>query len=399
MYVQFKLPGKKQPWHATGPQAVVAGKSTNILVAGMLPHKTYVMEDVLSDGTTSAPLSFKTGALPRKLKFPTFTVQKAPNPRTDFSQDTVLHFGTNAPPQTVDTVATDLSGHVEWYYDSVTNAFPSYGVSLVPGGTVLLMGIPLNATGASSTLREVNLAGDTIHQTSIDAINAELAAMGQHSITAFSHDAQRLPNGDTAILATTPRTVNLNGKPTAYNGDMVIVLDPNFQVQWVWDPFRWLDTNRLPTLGEGPGDWMHANSIAWSPTDGDLLVSMRSQDWVVKIDYANGAGDGHVVWRLGAGGDFTINSTVPQPWFSHQHDVRYVNDNTITLFDDGNVRHAANPKAHSRGQELVLDEKAMTATLVVNADLGNFASALGMPNSSPTATSTSTPGSPSRPSR
>ena len=111
---------------------------------------------------------------------------------------------------------------------------------------------------------------------------------------------------------------------------MVIVLDQNFQVAWVWDPFAWLDTNRLPTLGEGPGDWMHANSIAWSPADGNLVVSMRSQDWVIKIDYANGTGDGHVVWRLGAGRRFHAPFLRPIPVvlpparraLRQQHDAR-----------------------------------------------------------------------------
>src|SRR5262249_50730629 len=96
-----------------------------------------------------------------------------------------------------------------------------------------------------------------------------------------------------------------------------------------------------------------------------------------KIDYSNGTGDGHIVWRLGAGGDFTVKSSDPSPWFTHQHDVRYINDNTITVFDDGNTRHLTNPNAHSRGQEWVLNEQTMTATLVVNADLGNYSFALG----------------------
>ena len=171
---------------------------------------------------------------------------------------------------------------------------------------------------------------------------------------------------------------------------MIIVLDQNLQVAWVWDSFQWLDTSRLPTLGEGPLDWLHGNSVDYSPEDGDLIVSLRAQDWVVKIDYANGTGDGHTVWTLGAGGDFTIVSSDPDPWFSHQHDVRYVNDNTIVLFDDGNTRVANDPnEPDSRGQELVLNEQTMTATLVVNADLGNYSAALGRRSSFPTATSPS----------
>ena len=37
-------------------------------------------------------------------------------------------------------------------------------------------------------------------------------------------------------------------------------------------------------------------TVAWSPKDRDLVVSLRTQDWAIKIDYANGTGDGHVVW-------------------------------------------------------------------------------------------------------
>ncbi len=199
-----------------------------------------------------------------------------------------------------------------------------------------------------------------------------------------------MPNGDTAILATTQKTVNYKGTPTMYTGDMVVVLNQNFQVAWAWNGFDWLDTNRLPPDGAGPSDWMHANAISWSPEDGDLIVSLRNQDWVIKIDYDNGNGDGHVIWRLGAGGDFTITDATdpsdPYPWFSGQHDAQYINDTTIILFDDGNTRHDQTSSEDSRGQELVLDEQTMTATLVVNADLGNYSPFLGaaqvLPNGS-----------------
>ncbi len=290
-------------------------------------------------------------------------------------------------------MATDLKGDIEWYYDPVADGYSYYGPTLVPGGTALVFGEPSTGAGAggSVSIKEIDLAGDTLRQTNIDAVNAELAALGQYPITNFSHDIVRLPNGDTAVLARTPRTIDVNGTPTVYDGDDVIVLDQNFQVAWVWDPFDWLSTSRLPTLGEGPTDWLHANSISWSPEDGNLVVSLRAQDWVIKIDYANGTGDGHIIWRLGQGGDFTIISSDPSPWFSHQHDVTYINDNTLVLFDDGNTRAETNSDAHSRGQELVLNEQTMTATLVVNADLGNYSSALGRRRASPTGILTSRP--------
>jgi hypothetical protein len=377
MHVEFEPMDGSQSWTSTAPQPIVPGESTNFLVAGMLPNTTYLMRHVLDDGTTSTPLTFTTGSLPGYLNFPTFTVQQPPAPGADLGQDIVLHIGTNPPDGTVDALATDQAGNIVWYYDPVANAFPSFAPSLVPGGTVLLLGGIRNKVGDAPTLREVDLAGDTLRETNIDAVNAELAAMGLHAIGDFTHDAQRLPNGDTAVLALITRVIDVKGKPTMYLGQMTLVLDQNFQVAWAWDPFNWLSAGRLPSLGEGPSDWLHANSVAYSPTDGNLIVSLRNQDWVIKIDYANGTGDGHIIWRLGPGGDFRIVSTDPNPWFSHQHDATYINGNTLVLFDNGNVRHGKGRQGNSRGQELILDEVTRVATLVVNADMGSYALFLG----------------------
>ena len=378
MYVEFSRLGSNPSWTSTVPLPIVPGESTNFLIAGLLPNTTYLMRHVLDDGTASAPLAFTTGTLPTNLGLPTFTEPRAPTSGTDTTQNMVLHFGVLAPPGAVDLLATDLNGDVDWYYDDPTaTGFAGEGVSLVPGGSVLVLGGHGDNMGNESTVKEINLAGDTLRETNVDAVNAQLATMGQHSILNFNHDAERLPNGDTAVIANTQRVIDVNGTPTTYVGNSVIVLDQNFQVAWVWDAFDWLDTNRLPTLGEGAADWLHGNSVAFSPADGNLIVSFRAQDWVVKIDYSNGTGDGHVVWRLGQGGDFTINSSDPSPWFSHQHDARYVNDLTLVLFDDGNTRRSTDPNADSRGQELLLNEQTMQATLVVNADLGNYSPALG----------------------
>src|SRR5262249_47286080 len=127
-----------------------------------------------------------------------------------------------------------------------------------------------------------------------------------------------------------------------------------------------------------PGvDWLHINTVSMSPGDQNLLLSVRHQDWVIKIDYANGAGDGHVVWRLGQGGDFTVNFTDPKLWFSHQHTPHYIDDHTLILFDNGNTRRASDPTANSRGQVWTIDEQTRTATLVLNADMGNYSDRVG----------------------
>jgi hypothetical protein len=243
-------------------------------------------------------------------------------------------------------------------------------------------------------LREIDLAGDVVRETNTGAVNAQLTALGLHLVFSFTHDVERLPNGQTAVIGLTERTIDVNGTPTEYVGMSIIVLDKNFQVSWAWDAFDHLDVTRGPVLGEvlhagdtdqvsastpvlPAVDWLHINAVSYSPGDGNLIVSVRHQDWVLKIDYANGAGDGHVIWRLGQGGDFTVNSTDPNPWFSHQHDAHFIDDTTLILFDNGNTRRAGDPTAHSRGQVWKIDEQTMTATLVVNVDLGNYSPMFG----------------------
>ncbi len=381
MYVQFAKQGPTLSWQNTSPLTIVAGESTNFIVAGMLPNTTYLMRDVLDNGTVSAPLTFTTGSLPTYLTFPTFTTVQPPAAGIDLSQTEIFHAGINvgqASMNTANTVATDMNGNIIWYYDPVANGYRGYAQNLEPGGTVMMLGgRAVGVAAGYDTLRQVDLAGDTLRETNIHAVSAELAALHQPPIIDFDHEAKLLPNGDTVVLASTPKIVNYKGRPTKFIGDMVIVLNQNFQPVWVWNAFHWLNTNRLGTDHPIPTDWLHANAVTWSPEDANLVVSLRTQDWAVKIDYADGTGNGHVIWKLGAGGNFTPIANTPQPWFTHQHDVRYINDTTLLVFDDGNTRQEFDPGAHSRGQEWILNEQNMTATLVVNADMGNYSSFLG----------------------
>ena len=398
MHVEFRPLGGDQPWTGTAWRPIEPGESTNFLVAGMLPETTYQMRHVLNDGTTSFPLTFTTGALPTELTFPSFAQETEALPGSGPSQDLILLQGIaqrrdgEVPLDLVSTLATDRSGNVVWYFDERSHEAAQTTDRLVPGGTLLMMSREQTVNGAGGTIWEVDLAGNILWETNVASTNAQLDAMGHEPILWFHHDVIRLPDGHTAVLAGTERTVDLDGIPTRYVGDMVIVFDERREVDWVWDAFDWLDTDRLPTQGEGPSDWMHSNSVGWSPADQNLVISVRSQDWVIKVDYDNGDGDGAVLWRLGRDGDFSINSSDPFPWFTHQHDASYINRDTLLLFDNGNTRQSEHPDANSRGQALLLDEETMQATLVLNADLGVYAPAVGSAQHLPDGNFVFTPG-------
>ena len=123
------------------------------------------------------------------------------------------------------------------------------------------------------------------------------------------------------------------------------------------------------------------NSLNYIPSSGHLLISLRNQDWVAKLDYDNGTGTGAVIWEMGIDGSFTINSQNAFPWFTHQHDVEYeLNGTTVlSLFDNGNTRAAENPGMveNSRGMVLNVDEASMTVTPILSQDLGVYCGGVG----------------------
>jgi hypothetical protein len=129
---------------------------------------------------------------------------------------------------------------------------------------------------------------------------------------------------------------------------------------------------------------MHGNSLLYT-TDNNFVMSVRNQNLLIKINYANGAGNGDILWRLGATGDFTItNPNIdPYPWFSGQHSPTF-KGNYLTLFDNGITRVTPGVNYNfdptlccSRGQAWTIDEAHKTATLVTNVSMSTFSDIIG----------------------
>jgi hypothetical protein len=122
----------------------------------------------------------------------------------------------------------------------------------------------------------------------------------------FHHDFALLPDGHVILLTNFTRNfTDLPGYPgtTAVLGDGIVDLDENWNPVWAWNSFDYLDVNRHLF---GLPDWTHGNALVYSAADGNLLLSMRHQSWVLKIDYNNGAGAGDILWKLGYQGDFAM---------------------------------------------------------------------------------------------
>jgi len=369
---------------SVSPATTGIWQTIKILVAGMKPNTTYHMRGHANWGNVvwvDQDRTFKTGTLSAAGLVAPPIVVTHPDPNLTPAAGVELFDGL-APtaPNLVQSFVTDLEGNVIWYYPAST--FP---IKPLQNGHFI--------ANLSTDLREIDLLGNTIRDVSIAQLNQALQAAGySYSITDFHHDFLVLPNGHWIGLANTFKSfTDLPGYPGTANvlGDVVVDIDPAGNVVWAWSGFDHLDINRHP-LGllpfNGGADWTHANALDYT-ADGNLLLSMRNQSWVLKIDYENGAGSGDILWRLGYEGDFALAGGDPRDWFYGQHNPNIISTNgsqmTLSIWDNGNLR--AQPDGtvcgntvtcYSRPTIFQIDETAKTAELVWQ-DLPGFYSFWG----------------------
>lgn len=326
--------------------APAAGGAVTILVAGMRASSIYHMRAVvqLEDGTQAVDADhvFTTGAVPAN-RLPSITVNQFGDlpPRSGIELLSLVYPGTG---NQLTAVATDLSGNVIWYYDLGSVEWP-FPIKLLPNGHMLLVASTSASGSGPSEVREIDLAGRVINRISTEELNAALVSTGaSFQASVFHHDILQLPNGHLIFLLESHKAFNLPGLApgTLILGDDLVDWDPQRRAPvWTWSTFDHIDINHAPV---GYPDWTHANAIIYSPDDGNLILSMRNQNWVIKIDYRDGAGDGSILWRLGPGGDFTLpGGEAPIEWNYGQHYPTLLGPNTagifpVMFFDNGNNR-------------------------------------------------------------
>jgi len=357
------FPGRMQvnfgPTTAYGWKTWFQGTDVNhgvisIYVAGMRAQKTYHMAATvqLNNGIvwTDSDHKFNTGKVNAAYVFPV-TVQTAkgftPQPGIELAN----------PLNSLQ--AYDLQGNLIWNYPVPTPASDYLdGAKMLPNGHILiaiggLSNAPLFGTLGTNIvneIREIDLAGNTIQELSVTDLNASLqtatcaecqdGAGVPLTLQTFHHDITPLPNGHWLILANEVRTLSTTTKPPLTNGsqqpvlaDVVVDVDEYMRPVWVWNEFNHMDPNRQPM---GFPDWTHSNGVLYSPDDGNFIISVRHQNWVMKVNYRNGRGNGDILWKLGASGDLVLkNGTAPDDWPYAQHMPHFFSPNTSGVFSLG----------------------------------------------------------------
>jgi len=380
---------------ATSSVPVNYGGQVTVQVAGMRGSTNYHLQALvaLANGVTykDSDHTFATGVPPLTSPLQITTPNGlTPQPGIELF-DTVEFGATPYNPKLAQAFATDLQGNVIWTYSYASSpANVITPIKPLPNGHFLLVltvtSGPTNSTipaGTANDAREIDLVGNTIHDLPMATLNQSLAADGFPGLNlfAFSRDVLALPNGHYVFLAQMAQAVqNVTGYPGTTNvaGDVLVDVDQNYKPDWVWNSFDHLDINRHPY--QFPPDWTHSDALLYSTDDHDLLLSIRNQNWIIKIDYQDATGSGNILWRLGEGGDFKLVGGVdPTDWFYAQHGMNFFSANTSGMFqlgliDDGDDRQfppgvtcgtAAAPVCnYSTVPVFMVDESAMTATLL-----------------------------------
>ena len=185
-----------------------ASQSNNVYVAGMRADSDYRLRaEVVSGQAVSAGawMPLHTGLLSGGLPPVTIVVPHAAG--TPAAEPILISAATsvggNSRP-----FATDLEGNVVWYLPA-----PDFLTRVLPGGHFLVHSDGMNsATDIRrwQVLRELDLAGNVVRETNVSRVAEQLESRGIHSdcrsggkecVCGFHHEAIRLPNGHTFVIA------------------------------------------------------------------------------------------------------------------------------------------------------------------------------------------------------
>lgn len=295
----------------------------------------YILNNITT-GSKSEVLNFETGALPNDI----VRTKKTLIDTTQFNGYVLIR---KLSPNGSDAILNN-EGEVVWYqlYDTAIRR-PSIWTTK---NSVL-------SQYDSAQIVEYDIYGNNI-------LNFKLADYGLANM--LHHEILVNDKDEMVALTLDSAKVDLRkfgGKENQYlRADGIVVLTKTGKKVWEWNLLDHYDVQSSPLgvidLKQSLG---HANSMVIS-NDGHYVVSFRDFSQIWKIN----SQDGSVMWRLGKGGDFKLDSEF---YFRGQHSIYFNKRGELMMFDNGD----RSGKQPSRALSFVLDEKTKVADIKINVTL------------------------------
>ena len=190
----------------------------------------------------------------------------------------------NHNPESPRVIEVNMLGEIIWEYQLPQNlrqyTNPGFDVELLPNNNILLV---LPGYG----VHETNRNGDTVWS---------------YLDKKVSHDADRLPNGNTLVVY---------GNDDGINDAQVKEINPEGEIVWAWyakDHFYESPYKDIYDQG-----WTHTNAVTRLP-NGNTLISLRNFNLIVEVD-----SKGSVIRTIGEG------------ILEYQHDPEVLSDGNILV--------------------------------------------------------------------
>ena len=285
-------------------------------------------------------------------------------------------------------IALDPTGEVVWYYEADRRIA---GIDRLSNGNMLF-----HQTDHRTI--EVDMLGNTITEWYAadrpDGVPENPNAVPIANAQTIHHQPLETPTGTFMSFSANAREIE-NYYTSEYDpeaphatalvmGDDVIEFDREGNQLWRWSTWDHLDPFRIGyELTEAYWhvrgfpehlDWTHANGLEYDPRDDSIIINLRHQDALIKIDRASG----DVVWILGEPTDWSeelqskLLTPVGEPfrWLYHAHNPRLTDSGTIVLFDNGKFQarpfesYSEPEDTYSRVVEYEVNEENMTVRQV-----------------------------------
>ena len=288
-------------------------------------------------------------------------------------------------------VAVNAIGEVVWYYKAsarvtdVRRLRDGNILYVAPVGLIQNRAIEIDMLGnvvrrwqAAISPREeggIDLATDSIHH--------EMFEMPNGNFLALSSALRKFDNYWTS--ETDPKAAKQTANVV---DDVVVEFKPNGEILKRWSMMDLLDPYRIgygslgrgwnaayPNAGGPTHDWGHGNAVIWDEPDDSIIVSLYTQDVVLKFSRPTGK----LIWILGNHDDWPerLQPFLLKPaggadfeWPYHQHAPELTPSGTLLVFDNGAYRarpfKQATPDetAYSRAVEYSIDEAGRTITQI-----------------------------------
>ena len=281
-------------------------------------------------------------------------------------------------------VAVDEAGDVVWYYEADQRVA---GIARLKNGNLLFHMTDFRTL-------EVDLLGNVVTEwyaaerpfpkpenpnaipiKGAQTLHHQPLEMPSGSFMSFSANAREIENYYSSEYdPDAPR------KTAMVMGDDIIEFNREGEQLWRWSTWDHLDPFRIGyELTEAywfvrgfPDhlDWTHGNGLEYDARDDAVIINLRHQDALIKIDRKSG----EIVWILGEPTDWPerlqdkLLTPVGEPfrWIYHAHNPRLTETRSIVLFDNGKFQarpfrpYAIPEDTYSRTVEFEVDEDNMT---------------------------------------